>query len=1141
MHRFRAFLLPLLLLLLVGLLVFLRPDREVSTAGTPARPVPKEVIPTEILSNPELAEWTAPQRARKSPSADELPRLLELAKERSATMKRLISAAPEQALQAAISPARYDALPEELKPWFERPFAQTATLRVMPVCTPGGNMEPDRLLEMDGRTWNASVYGWRKGQMSKQGSPLVGITLDGVAAISDGFFLVVPRDEEASASALPMGNTHPDHDFSTGEALGGRPVLAVMGGKQYRFSSAASLEETNRQLTALEMAPAPNAGASVVFAAPAPAAGGGIDWAAAKEEVRIQASVWTETNKKVFCIRVDFSNKIGAPSTKVELENLMNGPVASSLLEMSYGKTTINATVSESVIRMPLSTASYTPAKNNELHADAITAFKTANPSISLSSYDIVVVHFAEIGMQGGGVTYAGYADLNASRQWLQGALHSSVTIHEFGHNYGIGHASFWKTTNGTVTGTGDSEEYGDHTDIMGEGPAPAGHFHMQAKQFLNWFPTGNDNWVDATAAGSGTRRIYRFDSATTTGALRGVRLTKGTSPSPEYYWVGYRPGVSTLPAFQNGAYVIWQQPTETRSWLIDTTPGSAAGKNDSAVAIGRTYSDTTANVHITPTGKGGTGADQWMDVNVQIGPFPANSAPTATLTASPTAVARNSTSFSVAAVDANGDALSYFWDLGDGTVSTNTSSVTHQWLKGGTYTVKVTVSDMKGETITRSQSVTVTDPLDTWITRTSGTTANLRDIASGGGSVIAIAYEDAPIYKGVYSKSSDGVTWTRGEIKSNTNPAAIIHDGTRFIMVGEEYDFTAPAGWRGAIFTSTDGTNWTRRYFGGTGLNAVAAGGGAYVAVGNSGTALYSADSVTWTPVTSGTTMNIKDVAWGGGRFVAGAGNIYFPGPYVRAVLSSSNGQTWIDHDTAGLPYLSEITEIEYINGRFLAGGWNAGIRKSTDLGVTFTAVEDSLKEMTGIAHGNGTYLAVGIDLDNANADVNMISADGESWTPLNTTAQNNRNDLIFFNNTFITVGQGGSIRQSGTVPPPLVGFASWAQTHFPGSPPLSGANDDFDGDGVKNLVEYATGTDPKSASSRAAITSVKQGATIILTIPRDPTATGVTITGTTSSTLGDWTTSGVTVLENSATQYRASIPVGSGKAFLRAEFSAP
>ncbi|RYD30331.1 MAG: hypothetical protein EOP87_16850, partial [Verrucomicrobiaceae bacterium] len=572
MHRFRAFLLPLSLLLLVGLIVFLRPDRDAASTKTPARPGPREVISTEILSHPDLAEWTAPQRKRKAPSAQELPRLLELAKERSATMKRLISAAPQQALENAISPASYDALPEELKPWFERPFAQTATLKVMPVCAPGVSLEPDRLLEMEGRNWNASVYGWRKGQLSKQDTPLVGITLDGVAAISEGFFQMVPRDEEAYASALPMGNAHPDQDFSTGEPLGGTPVVAVMGGKQYRFSNTASLEDTNRKLAALEISPAPKTGANVVFAAPAPAADGGIDWAAAMAEVKIQASVWTESAKDVFCIRVDFSNRTGAPSSPTELANLMNGPVASSILQMSYGKTTVNATVSSTTIRMPHPTGTYLPSKNTELHADAIAAYKAVAGANSLNGYDIVVVHFASIGMEGGGITYAGYADLVGNRQWLQGPLFSSVTIHEFGHNYGIGHASFWQTSNGSVTGTGTTVEYGDHTDIMGDGPAPEGHFHMQAKQFLNWFPTANDNWQDATTTGSGTRRIYRFDSAETSGVLRGVRVTKASGPSPEYYWLGYRPGLATLPSFRNGAYVLWQRPGEARSWVIDTT-----------------------------------------------------------------------------------------------------------------------------------------------------------------------------------------------------------------------------------------------------------------------------------------------------------------------------------------------------------------------------------------------------------------------------------------------------------------------------------------------------------------------------------------------------------------------------------------
>jgi PKD repeat protein len=1139
MYRSRAFFLPLLLLLAVGFAIFLRPSRE--TPATRIQPHPeKGFINTEIFSDTDLTKWTDPQRTIKSPTSNELPRLLELAKERSATMKKLIAADPEQALRVAITPARYEALPEELKPWFERPFAQAATLRVMPICAPGANHGPDRHLEMEGKTWFAYVHGWRKGQTSKEDAPMVGITLDDLAAISDRFFQIVPSDEEAHVAALPMGNGHPEKDFATGEPVGSNPVLAVMAGKQYRFSSTTSLEDTNQQLANLERFPAPRAGANVILAAPARKSGGSIDWAAAKDEVMIQASLWTESTKKVFAIRVDFTNRSGAPSSKAELESLLNGPVASSLHEMSYGKTTITATASESVIRMPHPSGNYAPAKNNELHADAITAYKTANGPSSLNDYDIVVVHFTDIDMQGGGFSYAGLADLGGSRQWLQGELEAGVTIHEFGHNYGIDHSSFWQTSNGTVVGNGTSVEYGDHTDIMGSGPDPEGHFHMQAKQFLNWFPDGTSSWEDATTAGSGTRRIHRFDSASTTGTVRGVRVRKAASPA-EYYWVGYRPGISSLPAFQNGAYLLWQRANENRSWLIDTTPNSGQGKDDSALSIGRTYSDSLAGIHITPTAKGGSGADQWMDVNIQLGSFPGNSAPTATFTGTTTVVTRTPATFSVVASDADLDSLVYFWDFGDGGLSQNSPTITHQWNKSGTYTVSVTVSDMKGGIVTRSQAITVTDPLDTWNSRGSGTTADLEDIASGGGVLVAVGYE-ASNFKGIYTRSSDGASWTKGEIRDNTIPTAIIHDGSRFISVGLEYDFSVPAGWKGAIFTSPDGTSWTRRHFGGPGLRGIAASGNAYVAVGDNGAVMFSTDAVTWVPVSSGTTMTIWDVAWGGGRFVAGAGNV-FSEPYGRATITSPDGQTWTNHGTAGLPYLSEISEIEYIDGRFIAGGWNAGIRESTNLGITFTATENSSRVIRGIASGNGTYLAVGNEPGMGGADLNMVSADGKAWTAISTNPQNDRNDLIFFKNTFITVGDGGSILQSGTVSPALSAFETWALTHFPSSPPLSGPNDDYDGDGVKNLVEYATGTDPKSAASRATITTVKQGATLVLSIPRDPTATGVTISGTTSSTLstGGWSTSGVTVLEDSANQYRASIPVGSGNGFLRAEFSTP
>ncbi|MCX7804787.1 MAG: Ig-like domain-containing protein [Planctomycetota bacterium] len=67
---------------------------------------------------------------------------------------------------------------------------------------------------------------------------------------------------------------------------------------------------------------------------------------------------------------------------------------------------------------------------------------------------------------------------------------------------------------------------------------------------------------------------------------------------------------------------------------------------------------------------------------------------------------------FSVTASDADGDTLSYSWDFGDGTASTQEDPA-HIYAAPGTYAVTITVSDGKGGTATGSVTVEVTaDPL---------------------------------------------------------------------------------------------------------------------------------------------------------------------------------------------------------------------------------------------------------------------------------------------------------------------------------------------------------------------------------------------------------------------------------------------
>ena len=57
-----------------------------------------------------------------------------------------------------------------------------------------------------------------------------------------------------------------------------------------------------------------------------------------------------------------------------------------------------------------------------------------------------------------------------------------------------------------------------------------------------------------------------------------------------------------------------------------------------------------------------------------------------------------------------------------------------------------------------------------------------------------------------------------------------VIHDGTRFVAVGYNYDFGISS-WVGGIYTSTDGSAWTRRHQGGEELRDIAYSSGRYIA----------------------------------------------------------------------------------------------------------------------------------------------------------------------------------------------------------------------------------------------------------------------------------------------------------------------
>jgi hypothetical protein len=147
-----------------------------------------------------------------------------------------------------------------------------------------------------------------------------------------------------------------------------------------------------------------------------------------------------------------------------------------------------------------------------------------------------------------------------------------------------------------------------------------------------------------------------------------------------------------------------------------------------------------------------------------------------------------------------------------------------------------------------------------------------------------------------------------------------------QFVAVGVGWAVTAPAP---IILTSLDGLTWTERAAPPStrSLFAVTYGNGLYAAVGNGGDIITSPDGINWTARTSGTTEQLRGVAWLG-VFVAVGQN--------RTVLTSPDGVTWTPQ-TAPAGIGSDLNAVAHNGTLFIAVSSGQGIMTSPD-GVTWT-----------------------------------------------------------------------------------------------------------------------------------------------------------------------------------------------------------
>lgn len=607
---------------------------------------------------------------------------VELARERRAALRDLIQTDPARALERAVSFGIRQDLPATVGELLEERVTGRGSLDVFAALPAPGQRDKVtptfRKATIDGRTYDAFVYGRRLGEPTRERVTLNGIAVDSRLALNESPLRML--DARETARRLPALSDAVCAVSGNPAEINGTPVAADVGGETFVLCGPSHALRLSEQLINAEVAA--NAGG----------AEGGLP----------QPNVRTEGTKRLILIRVDFSDLAGTPLSDSAGDTLIGG-LNTFYMESSYGRSGFAASGNGSsvtpTLRMP-QTASY--YGNNDayiqLRTDARNAAVTAG--YPMGNYDYDLICFGSVP----GWYWAGLGYVGASGAWLRNYFTVGVAGHELGHNFGLNHANFWDTGEQSVIGgDGSSEEYGDSFDTMGSGNPNAAQFNSSYKSYMNWLHAEETTNVTV----SGTYRVYAHDDTNSTG-LRGLRIARSSSTN---YWVEFRQRYTGNKWLMSGAGIRWAGNGNEKSHLLDTTPGSPDGRNDSALVLGRTFSDSAAGIHITTLRKAGTTPES-LDIAVNLGTFPGNANPVVAVTPGATTAAIGATvTFSAAASDNDGDSLAYYWDFGDGTFGTNGTVAGKSWSSTGEYVVRCVASDMKGGQGSDSVVVTVGTP----------------------------------------------------------------------------------------------------------------------------------------------------------------------------------------------------------------------------------------------------------------------------------------------------------------------------------------------------------------------------------------------------------------------------------------------
>ena len=551
-----------------------------------------------------LVDWLSAWR--ESPSESLLEEGLILAGARRARLSKLIPEDPGLAIDSMLRFQDYMDLPTPIAEIIEQPIAFVTDVDAVVSCGmddhtsgPAHQDHVHYVAKNKGGSLELFLPKEREGLMSKKRFPVMGIQLEGKVALHRSASLALSGEElnaasrlfglrsqtEPLASRILFGDRWLNH-LSVGEA---DLVETVLSHAEKRLG----LDTVTAAVTALESGVySPNE---------------------VSDLVSLASDSWTQGDKRILIVRAAFSDQGRLVRSKEELE-LWARTVSSQFSEMSYGKTQFSVIeVTESVYALPYPKNRYEASENwfSVLHADVEEIL--VQDKIFPSDFDVTVVVTPPLN-----VNAIGLASVGGGKQWIADSgpgYGHGVMRHEFGHNYGLWHASSWDAKDGSImpedVHSEFHQEYGDRYDYMGSSSSnDLGDFNVFEKERLGWVTRSSIKELNGEI--DEVFRVYRFDHPDT--AENKILALKLKFERSETFWVMFRKKFSENENLSNGAYVLWQHQSD-KARLLDMHPETYWMDNghaqDEALSLGSSFADPTGAITISTVGIGGGEGDE--------------------------------------------------------------------------------------------------------------------------------------------------------------------------------------------------------------------------------------------------------------------------------------------------------------------------------------------------------------------------------------------------------------------------------------------------------------------------------------------------------------------------------------------------